>query len=381
MSAKNFLKTLSGKQRAALIASILVAIIVVVAGLALQGSWPLTPPDGLTGEMTVRELARATDRNPREVASEFGLPRRGSRNVPLSALGIDDERIASGLKDVTRARNLKLYMYLAIVIFGIAYLALWGRPDRSSLDERSSWYPRAPYLAALVVSVATGFWLGRLPNPMGSVTRLYKGFAGFYPSFIPYAALFLFFIALAVIGNKVICGWACPLGALQEIIFSIPGVKRLAKLRPPFWLTNSIRVILFALMMIIPIGALGGRGSTIYRYLNAFNLFDMRAPAATVLLVIAATIILSPFLYRPFCRIICPFGLVSWLTEKLSVLRVRIDHDVCTKCGECIKACPLGAAKGLVEKKALPEDCFSCARCLNRCPVDAIKYGFVFRRP
>jgi polyferredoxin len=213
---------------------------------------------------------------------------------------------------------------------------------------------------------------------MSSTTRLYKAIVGFFPSILPYAGAFLLFVGLAIIGNKIICGWACPLGALQELIYSIPGVEKLPKLRPRFVITNSIRAVLIALMIVVPVGSVGGRHAVTYKFLNAFNLFDLRVPVFTVLLIIAATVILSPFLYRPFCRFICPFGLVSWLAERISIFRVRVDHKLCTRCGACISACPLGAAKGIVEGKAFHEDCFSCARCLNKCPVDAIRYISIF---
>ncbi|MBW2083712.1 MAG: 4Fe-4S binding protein, partial [Deltaproteobacteria bacterium] len=57
----------------------------------------------------------------------------------------------------------------------------------------------------------------------------------------------------------------------------------------------------------------------------------------------------------------------------------QIDHDQCTQCGACIKACPLEASKGRVARKKIPADCFSCPRCLNVCPVDAIQYTSVFK--
>ena len=213
---------------------------------------------------------------------------------------------------------------------------------------------------------------------MSSVTKLYKALLGLYPSALPYAAALALFVILAIVGNKIICGWACPLGAVQELIYSIPGVSRLPKLRPRFAVTNSVRAALLALMIIVPVGAAGGRHAVIYKFVNAFNLFDLRAPIFTVLLVIAATIFLSPFLYRPFCRFICPFGLVSWFAERISLFRVRVDRTSCTRCGKCIAACPLGAARGIVEGKIFHEDCFSCARCLNKCPVDAIRYECTF---
>jgi len=191
---------------------------------------------------------------------------------------------------------------------------------------------------------------------------------------------FLFFIVLAVAGNKLICGWACPFGALQELIYSIPILKEIKQRKLPFAFTNSIRVSLFAVMLLFLFGIVGGRrGTVIYHYLNPFNLFNLEFETVSILLTVILVISGSFVVYRPFCQFICPFGFVSWIAERFSVFRVRINKEKCIQCGACIKACPLAAAEGHVYGKKLPADCFSCARCLNVCPVDAIKYESILK--
>ena len=100
----------------------------------------------------------------------------------------------------------------------------------------------------------------------------------------------------------------------------------------------------------------------------------------SILLTVIIALLVSFITYRPFCHFICPFGLVSWIAERFSIFRVRIDKEKCNQCGACIKACPLEAAKGRVNDKKMPADCFSCARCLNVCPVDAIQYASLLKK-
>lgn len=95
----------------------------------------------------------------------------------------------------------------------------------------------------------------------------------------------------------------------------------------------------------------------------------------SILIAVIAILIFSFFSYRPFCQFICPFGFFSWIAERISIFRIRIDKEKCTECGACIKVCSLEAAKGRVNEKIVPADCFSCARGLRMCPEDAVKYG------
>jgi len=193
---------------------------------------------------------------------------------------------------------------------------------------------------------------------------------------------FLFFAVLAVVGSKLICGWACPFGALQELAFSLPILRKLKQRKLPFAATNAVRSVLFVIVLLLLFGVVGGRkGLVLYHFVNPFNMFNLDIETASVGITIVAAIVLSLALYRPFCQLVCPFGLLSWLLERVSLFRVKIDRERCTNCGACSRACPLQAAKGRVEGKRVPADCFSCARCLNVCPQDAISYGFVGTKP
>jgi polyferredoxin len=192
----------------------------------------------------------------------------------------------------------------------------------------------------------------------------------------------MFFAVLAVIGNKLICGWACPFGALQELAFSLPILRKLKRRKVPFAASNTVRCLLFIGVLLVLFGVIGGqKGLVIYHFVNPFNLFNLDIETASVGITIAAGLVLSLGVYRPFCQFICPFGLVSWLLERVSLFRARIDRERCTDCGACARACPLQAAGGRVAGKRLPADCFSCARCLNVCPEDAISYGVAGRKP
>ena len=227
-----------------------------------------------------------------------------------------------------------------------------------------------------------GFALGESPNPMEGSVKVFKSLVGLYPSITDKIVAFGFFAVLAVIGNKLICGWACPFGALQEIIYHLPILRKIKKRKVPFVISNTIRGALFVVVVLLLFGIVGGRkGFVIYHFINPFNLFNLDIETVSVGATILVALVVSFGFYRPFCQFICPFGLLSWVFERLSVFRVKIDYNRCPKCNACVRACPLEAAKGRVAGKVFPADCFSCARCLNVCPVDAIRYGPVGKDP
>jgi polyferredoxin len=136
------------------------------------------------------------------------------------------------------------------------------------------------------------------------------------------------------------------------------------------------------IMLLILFSIVGtNKGLVIYHYLNPFNLFHLEFETISILMTLIIALALAFAVYRPFCQFICPFGFVSWIAERFSIFRVRIDKNKCTQCGACILACPLESAKGLVNGSKAPADCFSCARCLYVCPADAIQYASIFLKP
>jgi len=374
-----WLVSLSGKQRFWLgLVMVIVLGLVTVGARRQKEAEPALPP-ALTVDMSIAQIARQFKMTGKNLARELALPLDSPKNEPLKALGVRQEQLAHVVHHLLghRESTLKYYVFVALVLFGLVYLARLGRPDGSPASERKTWYPRWPYMASLLVAVAVcGFALGKSPNPMEGSVKVFKSLVGLYPSVAAKVLGFLFFAVLAVVGNKLICGWACPFGALQEIAYSLPVLRKAKQRKVPFVLSNTVRCGLFVVVLLLLFGVVGGRkGFVLYHFVNPFNLFNLDIETASIGITIVLVLLLSFGVYRPFCQFVCPFGLLGWFLERVSVFRVRVDHQRCTECGACTRACPLDAAEGRVAGRLLPADCFSCARCLNVCPVDAIAYG------
>jgi ferredoxin len=375
---------LSKAQRGWLLGTIIVMISIVLVGVYLHPEANGMASGDFTLDNAISEIAPHLGVTGKALARELHLGIGVSKQKPLRELGVTDEELEHAVQHLLSHEDAmaKYYIFAALVFGALVFLARLGRPDRSGIKERKSWYPRLPYLLILIISVIVcGFLLGKSPNPMEGAVKLFKSMVGLYPDPVAKLLAFLFFLLLAILGAKLICGWACPFGALQEIIYSFPVFRNIKKRKFPFWLTTSVRVVIFIVMLLFLFGVIGGRrGLVIYHYVNPFNLFAFDFESISIIAMVIGAIVLSFLSYRPFCQFVCPFGLVSWAFERFSIFSVRIDYATCTQCGLCIRACPLEAAKGKVYKTPFRAECFSCARCLNVCPVDAISYKFSFRR-
>ena len=380
MNDSSWFSLISVKQRVWLFVTIAVMVLIISAGFLPDSSKKLLKPTDFNTTMSIKGMALKLGVTRKSLARELNLPLSVRKGKPVNTLGITNEELHHVVEHILSHTDatLKYYIYAALVLGGLVFLVRLGRPDGSVIKDRKGWYPRTPYIIFLLISViAAGFLLGKSPNPMEAIVKVFKSMVGLYPDPIIKVIALLFFIILAIVGNKIICGWACPFGALQELIFFLPILRKIKKKKIPFALTNSIRAIIFAVMLLFLFGIIGGRkGFVIYHYVNPFNLFDLDFESLSIILTIIIVLLLSLFAYRPFCQLICPFGFVSWIVERFSIFRVRVDKNICTQCGACSNACPTEAAKGIVAGNKMPADCFSCGRCLNSCPVDAIKYTF-----
>lgn len=351
---------------------------IVSVGWVLQPRGDADPVPSLTPAMTIRQIAPRLDTTGKSLAKELRLPGTASLDTPLAELGVTQaplDEVAAHLWS-HRGKQLKYFVFAAIALWALVFLVRLGKPDGAACRERRSWYPRGLYVATLVVAVLTcGFVLGKSPNPMEGAVKVFKAMVGLQSSIPAVVGALVFFLLLAIIGNKLVCGWACPFGALQELVYSLPVLRRLKRKKVPFLVSNVLRGGLFVLMLLILFGWVGGkRGFVLYHPINPFNLFNLEFEGPPMVAMIVASLVLGAAVYRPFCQFVCPFGFVSWLAERVSVYRVRVSPERCNGCGACGVACPTGAARDIVAGRRLAADCYSCARCLTVCPHDALRY-------
>lgn len=209
-----------------------------------------------------------------------------------------------------------------------------------------------------------------------------------------YVAGFLM-VTGALIG-RMACGWLCPFGLAQDLLFKIPFVRKIKKVRADRYLKVLKYVMLGLFVVILPmfIVDIVGQGKPWFCewvcpsgtlmagwplvFLNPQLGKAVGALYAWKNVILIAVIILSVLIYRPFCRYLCPLGAVYGLMQPFSLYRYRVDEASCTKCGECQKTCKLDIA---VYKTPNSPECIRCGECIRACPQHAVRAEFIKRKP
>lgn len=197
-----------------------------------------------------------------------------------------------------------------------------------------------------------------------------------------------FLLLFGALFGRLVCGWLCPFGLVQDLLHKIPFPKKLRRLpgdRVLKWLKYFI-LVGFVIVLPLTILDIVGQGQpwfceyicpsgTLFAGipLIASNpplraalgwLFTWKAAILVVLLV------LSVIVYRPFCRYLCPLGAIYGLFNPIALYRFHIDKDKCTKCGACQHACKLDIP---VWQKPNSTECIRCGDCRRACPHGAIR--------
>ena len=256
---------------------------------------------------------------------------------------------------------VKFVLWIVVVI--VATILLSRRKVTSKV--------RVAFLAGGVLVFGFVFGLlisgGLNPNPVSSVRTLLTTILVQRQFALPVAAMLVILLATVWVSNKSICGWGCQLGLLQDLLHH----AGLPKWKPSFWLSNSVRAVAFVAL----VAGLAVAGLDWIGVIDPFQLFSFNFTLG-IGIFLAVVLVASLFVYRPWCQFLCPFGLVGWLVEQVSLLRPRVNREACKECQLCIEACPTNAMADHYAGKKIHADCFACGACIDACPTeDALSWS------
>ena len=292
-----------------------------------------------------------------DTANEFQSSEFDSVSSEFAAADISNQTVTQTEPD--KPVNTSA-IYEAIAIFVILGFI--------SLFIRYTWFRKIRGLILLIGLVWLGFYRGGCPC---MISGFQNGVLMLFGAPIHWesALWFIVLIPATYLFGRVWCGWLCHLGALQEFIFKSTGLHFLQSLKAQ----RILKIILIA-VFVIWLAQLLTTHTNIYcdydPFKVAFNLFSANT---TGWVLMAVLLVSSVLIYRPFCRAVCPVGLVLGWVSYMPGAKKLCKDDSCISCKLCEKKC---SERALIhENKATTfnkENCIMCGECISECNKKAL---------
>ncbi len=181
--------------------------------------------------------------------------------------------------------------------------------------------------------------------------------------------------------GRTICGFLCPFGLIQELLYKIKSPK-LKKSKVTHVLSYFKYVVLVAFVVILPLafalpgfceficpaGTLEGGVGLLSNKANESSLSMLGPLFSWKFTLLVLIVVGSVFVYRIFCRFFCPLGAIYGFFCRVAMLGVKLDKTKCTDCGLCVSVCKVDI------KRVGDHECIQCGKCIEVCPTKAISW-------
>ncbi len=268
----------------------------------------------------------------------------------------------------TKRRLIQVYAALLTN----ANLAGFARGD---IYKGGTKYLCTPGLNCYACPGATGACpLGALQNALAQ--------SGTRAPYYVFGILILFGALLA----RSICGFLCPVGLGQELLYKIKTPKlqksRITRVLSYFkYVLLAVFVVSIPLLFslegtavpgfckyICPAGTLGGGIGLLFHPNQAETFATVGGLFTWKFAVLVVVVVASVFIYRFFCRFLCPLGALYGFFNRIALLGVKLDKNKCTDCGLCLSHCKMDI------KRVGDHECIQCGECISVCPAKAISW-------
>lgn len=174
-------------------------------------------------------------------------------------------------------------------------------------------------------------------------------------------------VTLVVWGRGTFCGWLCPFGAIQELVAFVAKPLRIRPIHVPPRLDRALRKLKYAVLAgLLVATALGSPAADamaeVEPFKTAITLSFVRSWPFVAYAV--GLLALNLFVYKGFCRYLCPLGAGLAVAGRLRILNWIPRRAECgTPCQLCKVKCRYGAISpsGTID---YPE-CFQCMDCVT----------------
>ena len=181
-----------------------------------------------------------------------------------------------------------------------------------------------------------GFWRKGCVCPIGAIQNVTLSL--FDPDYaIPLTTLLIFLLPLVftLFFGRAFCGAVCPLGAIQDVVLIRP-------ITLPSWLEPALGLLGYVYLAGAILFAATSSAFIICQY-DPFVSFFRLSGSLNLLILGASFLLMGLFLGRPYCRFLCPYGVILRNLARLSKWFVTITPDKCIQCKLCEDSCPYAA--------------------------------------
>lgn len=171
---------------------------------------------------------------------------------------------------------------------------------------------------------------------VGSIQNIMAGI--FDPTYgVPFTVLVFFAAPLvfALFFGRVFCAAVCPLGAIQEAVAIKP-------VKVPLPVEKVLSVFPFVYLGLATLSVATGSGFLICQYDPFVGFFRMGA-GFSMLVFGAVFLLVGIFVARPYCRFLCPYGVLLNACSRLARRHAVITPSDCIQCDLCADSCPYNA--------------------------------------
>ena len=231
--------------------------------------------------------------------------------------------------DFGGARSVVLYYIDVVVLFVALCMASYF-----VFKKRSR---RGVMVVALFSLAYFGFYKQGCVCSLGAIQNVTAAIFSDYRLSITIFLIFALPLIFALFFGRVFCSGVCPIGALQEFVAVKPK-------KVPALVNAPLKIIPHIYLGIMILFVATGAGFPVCKLDPFAGIFRLSAPTGMMLLG-AGMLALGIFVARPYCRYICPYGLLLGWTSLLSKYRVNTCSDTCVNCRLCESSCPVDAIR------------------------------------
>ncbi|MCF2554643.1 4Fe-4S binding protein [Faecalicatena contorta] len=222
----------------------------------------------------------------------------------------------------------------------------------------------------------------RLSCPIGAMQAV-SGSISFKISFYVVG----FVLALGVLFGRAICGFICPFGLIQELLYKIPFPKK--RLWKGFTYVKYVILLVFVFLLpVVSVNTVGMGAPAFCEYICPAGTLEGGIPLLAThpelrqivgalfsfkACILLLTLIGCLMICRFFCKVMCPLGAIYGILNKISLYHMETNTENCVSCGKCHAVCPMDVNPAENPDSA---ECIRCGRCVEGCSRQALIFRF-----